>query len=223
MGNRVSPAARASTSGRDLWGPGGSRVPATTGKRMARPTSDEPRRCPTRGRATSSTSRWRRDFWRVLPRPVRVPARPGARLTTCKPANTHRFPRERGGIGRRTRFRFWRGHSCEGSSPSVRTQVATRSSSLFCTSWARSRFGGARLRLPAATVIARPLVRLDQQDGANEPPFPRRDDAPIMQRRRELARRRGHGSDHRPRLRDERRPLEDPLAPRSRRGDPLLL
>ena len=31
--------------------------------------------------------------------------------------------RERGGIGRRTRFRFWRGNSCKGSSPFVRTRL----------------------------------------------------------------------------------------------------
>lgn len=54
----------------------------------------------------------------------------GACLTRYKPANTHRFPRERGGIGRRTRFRFWRGNSREGSTPSVRTEIIFESDNL---------------------------------------------------------------------------------------------
>src|ERR1700733_866593 len=44
---------------------------------------------------------------------------------TIRPAGSIRgaapSTRERGGIGRRTRFRFWRGNSCKGSSPFVRT------------------------------------------------------------------------------------------------------
>ena len=55
---------------------------------------------------------------------VRLPSRLRASLTRCKLAGTQSFPRERGGIGRRTRFRFWRGNSREGSTPSVRTRFS---------------------------------------------------------------------------------------------------
>ena len=63
--------------------------------------------------------------------PVRLRFARKASLTRRKRRNIPRLPRERGGIGRRTRFRFWRGNSREGSSPSVRTHNVLEDTALI--------------------------------------------------------------------------------------------